>query len=480
MSERGKVLMVYTGGTIGMLPREPDNPLSPLVPASWEDLQDFLPSLKELPIKADLHEMDLIDSSDMHPAYWLDVSRAIREKYDGYDGFVVLHGTDTMTYTASALSFLLENLDKPVVITGSQLPIGKPRNDAVQNLVTALMLATPKTFELPLVPEVCIYFNNVLLRGNRARKLSSSAYAGFESPNYPELGEVGEHMRINKRVIRPPASEGFFINESLEKNVLMFDLSPAMTPQMLDKVFGIEGLKGVVLRTYGAGNAPTNEEFLHTIDRAVQRNNLAVVNVTQCPQGMVEMGLYDASAGLLKAGVISGVDMTPEAALTKMMVLLGMGYDVETVKGLVQRDLRGEQSVSVYNLIYEHDTADKVCKQPPKQMEAGFRKGQIERANIRIEDAALPKDVKQGSIELAAFMNYPTADETTDTSIPQCLGTLTGNYNGAPVSLILDCTERVSQVLSPDRPAQVTFVSKTEHAVRWEGAFLSLYTSVTE
>ena len=478
MGNQGKVLMIYTGGTIGMLPKERDNPLSPLVPATWEELKAFLPVLEQLPIDAELHEMTLIDSSDMHPDYWVDIARVIRDEYGDYDGFVVLHGTDTMTYTASALSFLLENLDKPVIITGSQLPIGGPRNDAVQNLVTALMLATPKTFDLPLVPEVCIYFSGSLLRGNRARKVSSSAYAGFETPNYPILGEVGEHVRINKKVVRPPSKEGFLINENLEKNVLLFDISPAMTPQMLDKVFSIEGLKGVVFRTYGAGNAPTHEDFLRSIDRAITRQNLAVVNITQCNQGMVEMGLYDASVGLMKAGVISGVDMTPEAALTKMMMLLGMGYDIETVKKLMQRDLRGEQSVSVFNLMYAHGTADKVCKAETKQMEAGFKKEQIDRANIRIDDATLCGDAKEGPIELAVFMNYPSADENTDTSIPQCLGMLEGAYSGEATNLILDCTERVSQVMNPERPVQLTLVSKGEHGVRWEGAFLSLYMSV--
>ena len=477
MGAKGRVQMIYTGGTIGMLPKEEGNPLSPLVPANWKKLKAYAPSLEQLPIDVELEEMTLIDSSDMHPDYWVDIAKKIRDNYANYDGFLVLHGTDTMTYTASALSFLLENLDKPVVITGSQISIGEPRSDALQNLVTSLMLASPATFDLPLVPEVCIFFSGVLLRGNRSRKVSSSAYAGFKSPNFPPLGEVGEHIKINTKVIRKPSREGFFINEVLEKNVLMFDIYPGIRPEILDKVFSIEGLKGVVLRTFGAGNGPTNEGFLDAIRRAVKEKNLAIVNITQCVEGMVEMGLYDASAGLLKLGVISGVDMTPESALVKMQFLLGMGYDIETVKRLMQKDLRGEQSVNVFNLVYTGGEANKVYKAPAQQMEAGFRKDRIVRAHMRIDDATLPADVNQAGIVLAAFMNYPSVSETTATDIPQCIGVLKCNYNGDPVNLILDCTDRVSQVLNPDRPVQIALVSKSGHAVKWEGAFLSLYTS---
>lgn len=475
---KDKVLMIYTGGTIGMLPKEKDNPLSPLVPANWGKLQEFAPVLKELPLDIKLEEMKLIDSSDMHPDYWVDIARVIRDNYEKFDGFVILHGTDTMTYTATALSFLLENLAKPVIITGSQLSIGQPRSDALQNLVTSLTLAAPESFNLPLIPEVCICFNNVILRGNRTRKISSSGYTGFETPNYPKLGEAGEHIKINTKVIRKPSTEGFFINESLEKNVMLFDIFPGISPEILKSVFSINGLKGIVFRTFGAGNAPTNKAFLDEIEKAIKERELAIVNITQCNQGMVEMGLYDASATLSRLGVISGVDMTPESALVKMMFLLGQGYDIETVKDQMQKDLRGEQSVNVFNFVYEKGNADKVYKAPAKQVPAGFKKERIESANIRIDEATLPKEVEQEEIELAVFMNYPGADENTDTSIPQCLGVLKGIYNGEPANLILGCTERFKQVIIPGRPIQVTIVAKNEHTARWEGAFISVYTSV--
>ena len=478
MAEKGKVLIIYTGGTIGMLPEDQSNPLSPLKPANWDQLMNFVPILKDLPIEVNLHQMKPIDSSDMHPDYWINIAKVIGEKYAEYNGFVVLHGTDTMTYTATALSFLLENLDKPVIITGSQLPLARPRNDALQNLVTSLTIACPDEFGIPLVPEVCIFFNNILLRGNRARKVSSTGFSGFDTPNYPHLGEVGEHININTKVIRKPSTEGFFTNQFLEKNVILFDIFPGISPKILNSVFSIEGLKGFVFRTYGAGNAPTNEDFLREIEVAISKKNLAIVNITQCNQGMVEMGLYDASATLSRIGVISGVDMTPESALVKMMFLLGQGYDTQTVKDQMQKDLRGEQSVNVFNFIYEHGTADKIYKAPTQQLPAGFNKEKIVRANIRIDSASLPKDVSQGEVDLAVFMNYPNADQNTDVTIPQCLGILKKTYEGESINLILDCTERFKQVVVPGRPIQIIIVSKNDYTVRWEGAFISVYTSV--
>lgn len=475
-----KVLIIYTGGTIGMLPADRNNPLSPLVPAKWDELQSFAPSLKVLPLYVSINEnIKPIDSSDMTPSHWVKIAQEIRDNYNEFDGFVILHGTDTMTYTASALSFLLENLDKPVIITGSQISISNSRNDALQNLVTSLMLAAPTAFDLPLIPEVCIFFNNVLLRGNRSRKVSSSAYQGFHSPNFKPLGEIGEHIKINTKLIRKSATEGFFINEQLEQNVILFDVFPGMKSTMLQNIFNMEGLKGVVLRTFGAGNAPTDPDFLSEIEKAIKEKNLAVVNITQCVEGMVEMGLYDASAGLLRIGVISGVDMTPESALVKMQFLLGMGYDIETVKELMQRDLRGEQSMNVFNFIWSSNVASKNIKLSPKQIPAGFNKDNVVTANIRIDSVEVDGDSAEGKIELAVFMNYPSADENTDTTIPQCIAVLEGSCAaGKPINLIQDCTAKVSQVLNPQRPVQLVIVSKNGKAVKWQGAFLSVYTSV--
>ena len=226
----GKVLIIYTGGTIGMLPSDPGNLSSPLVPATWRELSRYIPGMKELNVGVDLHEMDLIDSSDMEPDYWVEIARTIEKSYPDYDGFVILHGTDTMTYTASALSFLLENLDKPVILTGAQLPAAMPRSDAVQNLVTSLMIASSERFGLPIVPEVCIFFHNVLLRGNRSRKVSSSDYRGFDSPNCGELGRAGERIEIDRELVRKPSGRGFFINDTWKKTCLCLTFFRDSTP----------------------------------------------------------------------------------------------------------------------------------------------------------------------------------------------------------------------------------------------------------
>jgi L-asparaginase len=468
------VLMMCTGGTIGMLPRDKNDPLSPLAPAKWEEIQDNLVSLKNLTFHVDTYEMELIDSSDMHPGYWIDIARSIRDEYEKYDGFVILHGTDTMTYTATALSFLLENLDKPVIITGSQLPLANARNDAAQNLVTALMLAASDG--VPTVPEVCILFNNVLLRGNRSRKVSSSGFAGFNSPNYHPLAEIGEHIKIDTRFLRKATTKGFFINELLDPNVMVFDIFPGISPHIIRSVLHSQGLKGVILRTYGTGNAPTNDELLDEIDDAINKKGIAIVNITQCVQGMVEMGLYDASVKLSQMGVISGVDMTPEAALVKMMFLLGQGYDIATVKEQMQKDLRGEQSVNVFNFIYPRGkTTDQIFRLEPKTVPAGFEKEKIEKANVRFDIKPNTKDAKL--LELAIYMNYPTADVITDTNISQCLGVIKNSSDEEGTHFLLECTEKIKQVIDPGRPVLLTVVS-INGDISWDGVLLSIYTNV--
>ena len=329
-----------------MLPSDPGDPHSPLKPASWNQIKGFLPNFKASSFDVDIAEMELIDSSDMHPDYWVGLARRIRDGYDDYDGFVVLHGTDTMAYTASALSFLFENLGKPVVMTGSQLPLAAARNDAARNdaarnLVAALKIVASD--EVETVPEVCVLFNNKLLRGNRCRKVSTTGFAGFDSPNLRPLAEIGEHIKVSTDLVRKASSDGFRVYEHLEQNVMLLEIFPGIGTKILRSVFDIEGLKGVVLRTYGTGNAPTNKEFLSELDYAVNTKGLVVVNVTQCNQGMVEMGLYEASSQLPRLGIISGRDMTSEAALAKLMFLLGQyGDDIKAVKEQMQKNLRGE------------------------------------------------------------------------------------------------------------------------------------------
>jgi len=470
-----KVLMLCTGGTIGMLPKDKNDPTSPLAPAKWSEIEEHSPALKKLKFSVQTKEMTLIDSSDMNPKYWVDIAKEIQENYDDFDGFVILHGTDTMAYTATALSFLLEHLGKPVIVTGSQLPLAEARTDASQNLVTALVLAASDG--VPVVPEVCVLFNNVLLRGNRTRKVSSTGFTGFDSPNFPPLAKIGEHISVDTKIIRKTPTEGFFINELLTDDVMMIDIFPGISPKMLNSIFSIEGLKGVILRTYGAGNAPTDPNFLREIGYAITNNRLAIVNITQCNQGMVEMGLYDASSGLLRLGVISGVDMTPESALVKMMFLLGQGYDIKTVKEQMQKDICGEQSYNVFNLIYEHgNTQDSITPLKPQQLPAGYIKEQVATASIRFDGVKSRDGVD--SLELAVFVNYPSAKLDTPTDIPQCLGVIKKQYEDKKVDCTLICTEKIRQVISdPSRPVQIVVVSKNGD-VEWDNASLSIYTNV--
>lgn len=479
-----KILMICTGGTIGMLHKIPEDTSSPLVPASWAEIEKNFIAMKELPfdVTAD-DKMKLIDSSDMHPGYWQEIAYKIQKEYINYDGFVILHGTDTMAYTATMLSFMFENLSKPVIITGSQLPLAKPRSDASQNLVTALTIAASEG--VTIIPEVCILFDKKLLRGNRTRKVSSSGFDGFDSPNFPPLAEIGEHIKVNTHLVRKIPNEPFFINPTLNSNVMLFDIFPGISINILRSVFEInkdetdKKLKGIVLRTYGTGNAPTSEDFLDEILYATKDMKLAVLNITQCNQGMVEMGLYDASAGLIRRGVLSGVDMTSEAALVKMMFLLGQGYKPDTFKEQMQRDLRGEQSVNVFNFIYDRQqkTENGVCSLEEKTIPSGFVRDRVVTATIRFDGVNIKPINKDETMDVAVFMNYRSANTDTPTDIPQCLGVIE-NVN-PETDFMLPCAQKVSQVTNPALPMQLSVVVKNGN-ITWKGMVLSVFTDVIE
>jgi len=472
MPKRRKVLMICTGGTIAMLHKVVDDPTSPLVPATWEQIKDYIPSLSELPFDVETQEMSLIDSSDMSPSYWIDLVHKIRDNYNDFDGFVILHGTDTMSYTATALSFLLQNLSKPVIVTGSQLPLAQARSDAAQNLVTSLIIAAG--VDVALIPEVCILFDNVLLRGNRSRKLSSTGFNGFVSPNYPPLAKIGEHIKVNETYVKKPTVNEFYVDEHLNPNVMIIDVFPGITSKMLHNIFAIPELKGVVLRTYGTGNAPTDPKLLKEIGSAVSRG-IAIVNITQCLEGMVEMGLYDASVGLLRHGVCNGTDMTPEAALIKLMFLLGQGYGVDTVKERMHRERCGEQSVNVFNLIYEQGETDQgVTRFSEKTIDATFKLEDIAKVNIRLENVEIKPERNGSEVGISIFMNHPSANtETNYLTDSKCLGTIVKadkdmNFN-------ISCTENFSKLISRD-PIRLTLVSRGGD-ISWDSVVLSIYTN---
>jgi L-asparaginase len=321
-----------------------------LKPLNFREISDEIPALRRLGVTIECHEgFTPIDSSDTTPRVWARLAEAVRDNYEAFDGFVVLHGTDTMSYTASALSFMLENLTKPVVFTGSQIPIVVLRTDGRENLVTAVEIAAARTPEgLPRVPEVSIYFQNRLFRANRTTKWSAEQLNAFTSENYPPLAEVGVSIQYNDDAIRrPEATEtaasgggGLRIFTDLCRRVALVRLFPGLEPDVLQAVLGVEGLRGVVLQTYGAGNTPTAAWFLDALRDAMARG-VVVLNVTQCPAGGVAP-IYESGVKLAEAGVVSGGEMTTEAAITKMMYVLGLERDADRARRRLAREVRGE------------------------------------------------------------------------------------------------------------------------------------------
>ena len=343
MTNKPSILIVYTGGTIGMIKDYKTNALKSF---DFSRIIDKIPELEQLEceIKSISFE-EPIDSSNMNTKYYVDIVEIIEANYTNFDGFVILTGSDTMAYTSSAISFMIENLQKPIIFTGSQLPIGDLRTDAKENLITSIEIAASRKNNKPIISEVCLYFEYKLYRANRTTKISSEQFEAFASKNYPALAESGVHLNFNKNVLLKfiPFDQQLIVRKKLVTDVVILKLFPGITEMVVAAILNIKNLKGVVLETYGAGNAPNKPWFLDLIRKAIE-DKIKVVNVTQCSGGSVILGHYDTSIGLKSIGVISGIDMTTESAIAKLMYLLSEDLTNKSFKNYFQKSLRGEIS----------------------------------------------------------------------------------------------------------------------------------------
>lgn len=342
MQKQKQIMLIYTGGTIGMIKNYETDAL---VPFDFNKLIENIPEIGQLDCQ--IHSVSFkkpLDSSNMNPKHWVSIATIVEKYYPDYDGFVVLHGSDTMSYTASALSFMLENLEKPIIFTGSQLPIGDLRTDAKENLITSIQIATMQEKGKPLIREVGLYFEYKLYRANRTTKINAEHFQAFSSPNYPPLAVSGVHIKVNRDYLHMPARKSKLkVHKNMDENVAIFKLFPGFNKSSVEGILNIPGLKAVILETYGAGNAPTDDWFISCL-REARKKGLHIVNVTQCSGGSVQMGRYQTSKILHSLQIIDGKDITTEAAITKLMYLLGRGISKSTFKTAFETSIRGEMS----------------------------------------------------------------------------------------------------------------------------------------
>lgn len=475
------VLVIYTGGTIGSKPKDPD-PDSPQVVVPWEELEQVTPELTQLRNRGfgriDCEEsVGPLDSCNVGPKEWAQMAQIIAKNYQDYDGFVILHGTDTMVYTASALSFMLKGLGKPVVLTGAQRSaLVDVRNDATQNFITALEIANPKFSQIPVIPEVCIYFGGKLLRGNRAIKRDTSGYDAYETPNFPPLGEAGDKITINEKLIRSQPTQAFRAVTRLDTHVTTLMIYPGIheTPEIARKqLLETEGLKAALVLAYGSGNIPTISDKFLDIFREARRKGIILVDASQCRRGPVELGIYETSAMLLDAGFIAANDITLEAALCKLMSWLGdPDTTTEEVEARFQFNEAGEQSISQYFTQFsgaKDKSVDAMSASPAyfripgRPLEGAWDPQRIDRALLRFREARLKSAEKEVGFRL--FVNLDDVNDAGASHVGYAGEHKKWVEDGESEGIfIFDVTRAIKPIAKPSERVSLTLFLDTKDA----------------
>jgi len=483
MANKNSVLLIYTGGTIGSVRKNINDPHSPLKPASPDQMLRYLPEirdgeiyLEETSIKVDvIQTKEVFDSALLKPEYWVELAELIEEHYDNYLGFVILHGTDTMAYTASALAFMIDNLEKPIILTGSQRPIGENRSDAAQNVITAIEIAAAEAIGNTVVPEVCIYFHDSLIRGCRATKNDADGYTGFTSPNYPDLGIAGSNLEIYPELIRQASQRSLKVRKNFDRGVAVLELSPLMSNDLFETVLNADGLSGVILKTYGAGNAPGGR-FLDIIHAAIERG-VRIVVVTQCHAGTVRLGHYDVSTGLLERGVISGMDMTPEAAQVKLAMLLADSGSLYSVEEMMQINLKGEMDESLFDMVFPGGFAVGVGEAKSEgrfPASKYFNHLNIRKASLRISGLSFVN--AENEVKVHLYLNRSGLKAETPRKGSNYIGSRTlfrGDKDDS--SIFFDITSVVRKNLEEDKKNNIGIICEGAQEVNWKSMHLAIF-----